>query len=530
MRLRLFPQTFFAGVFVVAALIAFSTNLNSYFLSDDFAQIGKVLHGDYSFTWGQAHGGFFRPLFILSYIIDSKIWHYRPFGYHLTNILVHGLNSFLLFKLGLRLLAGTTLPSRSVRAASAAAAALFLIHPSHTEAVTWISGRADLLATCFILISLWRYCDYVEKPQALNLVLTIIPAVAALLSKESAICLPFLIVALGVYLERGRRVLIEFGVFLLLLLAFVLARAMSLGSLVGGYGERQHLNFSPGWIRDRLLEGSIRSTLPTLPDSWSSFLFKPLQSPLFYVIAAVSIGLLVLAFVIRARRYGISEKKTQNRFIVLLAILFLISLLPVINLRLSVHQSQGERFLYLPTVFMCVLISYALMILVRNPRIWLAIVIVVLGFYSWRLYVANQLWRQAARLTQSVTNDLVILAATDQLTIINAPDNLRGVPVFHNGLLEALQLFPRAKRFEQVEINSFQSLQTSADVNEIRKTGEELVIQPADTRDTFDRASSAGCLELVSSSPLTLQLRSQPCVNGRNILFFSDGQLRTALP
>src|SRR3954468_5152063 len=162
MRLRHFPQAFLIGVFVVAAPIAFSTNLNSYFLSDDFVQIGKVLHGDYSVVWGQSHGGFFRPLFILSYIIDSKIWQYRPIGYHLTNVVVHALNSFLLFKLGLRL-TNTNLPLQRARAVSAAAAALFLIHPSHTEAVIWISGRADLLATGFTLLVLWRYCDYVDR-------------------------------------------------------------------------------------------------------------------------------------------------------------------------------------------------------------------------------------------------------------------------------------------------------------------------------------------------------------------------------
>ena len=197
MRQRLVPQILLAGVFVLGALIAFSTNLNSYFLSDDFAQIGKVLHGDYSFVWGQAHGGFFRPVFILSYIGDGKIWQYRPFGYHLTNVFLHAVNSFLVFKIGLLLLSHAKLPVRSVRAGAIAAAAFFLIHPSHTEAVNWISGRADLLATCFVLIALWRYCEYVNQPALLDLILTTMSGMVALLSKESAICLPFLILALG---------------------------------------------------------------------------------------------------------------------------------------------------------------------------------------------------------------------------------------------------------------------------------------------------------------------------------------------
>src|SRR5205823_11757471 len=100
------PQFYLPALFLLAAFVAFSINIHSYFLSDDFVQIGKVLHGDFSVTWGQEHGGFFRPLFIWSYVIDSRIWGARPFGYHLTNVIFHGLNAFLVFKLA------STLPKR----------------------------------------------------------------------------------------------------------------------------------------------------------------------------------------------------------------------------------------------------------------------------------------------------------------------------------------------------------------------------------------------------------------------------------
>jgi hypothetical protein len=149
-RLR---RLYLPGLFIVAAVIAFSNVLTTWFLSDDFAQIGKVLSGDYSVVWGQAHGGFFRPLFILSYIVDIRIWGARPFGFHLTNVTVHALNSFLVFLLASGLLDGLNLDRRAQKTISISAAALFLLHPSHTEAVTWISGRADLFATFFGLSS-----------------------------------------------------------------------------------------------------------------------------------------------------------------------------------------------------------------------------------------------------------------------------------------------------------------------------------------------------------------------------------------
>src|SRR2546430_13900687 len=62
---------------------------------------------------------------------------------------------------------------------------------------------------------------------------------------------------------------------------FIVVRAFFIVSIIGGYGTTQHVNFSPGWIRDRLLEASVRSVLPALPIAWLSFLYKPLQSPIF---------------------------------------------------------------------------------------------------------------------------------------------------------------------------------------------------------------------------------------------------------
>src|SRR4051812_31489276 len=73
---------------LLLAFIAYSTVLNAYFLSDDFVQIGKVLEGDWSVTWAHETGGFFRPLFVLSYIVDSRLWNQNPLGYHLTNTLL----------------------------------------------------------------------------------------------------------------------------------------------------------------------------------------------------------------------------------------------------------------------------------------------------------------------------------------------------------------------------------------------------------------------------------------------------------
>src|SRR5260370_12335807 len=148
------------GLFILAGFVAYSNILNSYFISDDFSQIGKVLAGDLSVVWGKEHGGFFRPVFILSYLIDTKLWGLNPVGFHLSNIAFHSLNSISVFALSLRMLENLKLPSVTRQGISLAAGALFLLHPSHTEAVSWISVRVDGLATFFFLPPLLSFLSY----------------------------------------------------------------------------------------------------------------------------------------------------------------------------------------------------------------------------------------------------------------------------------------------------------------------------------------------------------------------------------
>ncbi|HBB94977.1 MAG TPA: hypothetical protein DC054_06270 [Blastocatellia bacterium] len=525
------PQFYLLGLFLLAAFVAFSININSYFLSDDFVQIGKVLHRDFSVSWGQEHGGFFRPLFILSYVIDSRVWGARPFGYHVTNVISHGLNAFLVFKLASKLLQRFAPASSGGTGVAIAAAALFLLHPSHTEAVVWISGRADLIATFFVLASLLAYLAYANNARTWRLIASLGCFALALLAKESAICLPFLILVVSAASpdRRGQaigQILKTFALFLSILVGFIIIRALVIGSIIGGYGTAQHLNFSPGWIRDRLLEASVRSVLPPLPITWLSFLFKPLQSPIFYLIVVVAIATMATVALARRRLYDTPARKLQNRFLLTLAVLFLVSLLPVISLRLSLYETLGERFLYLPTAFACLLIAYFCSLLIRNRRVALLLLIGALSFYSWSLYRTNMIWREAAKLSTNIIADLIGSASEDRILILNAPDNLRGVPVFHNGLPEALKYFEN--RNQQIEIVAYESLQSANDWISLNESGDVLTMRSNSTTDVFDRVSASECWEVLSQSANSVGLRVRPCASHPGhprIFYWSDGRI-----
>ncbi len=509
------------GLFILGGFLAYANILNSYFLSDDFAQIGKVLGGDFSVVWGKAHGGFFRPLFILSYIIDSKIWQAHALGFHLTNVAIHSLNAFLTFILATRMLWYLQSTARTSKAIAILAGVLFLVHPSHTEAVSWISGRADLIATFFCLASLCTYLAYLQSRRPAQLALSLACFALALLAKESAICLPFLVGTVGLYageMRRGTwgrwRFPACIGAYIAMLLVFVAVRSAFIGSLVGGYGASQHLNFSPAWLRDRLLEAPVRSVFPVLPNQLSRFLFKPLQSPAFILFALVCAAAIALVIILRRRRQAASERAAQNQFMITLGGLFLISLLPVINLRLTLYQTLGERFLYLPTVFSCLLIAYLVPTLIRRPAV-----------YSVRLYQTNQIWREAAALASNIKDQLADSAMGNRLLIINAPDNLRGVPVFHNGLPEALEYFQSRKKFTQVEVLAFQELESVVDDVEANRRPGFLTLRLINGAGAFERVEPVACLEITGQSKTSLELHARPCLDGTEVFFFSRGRM-----
>ncbi len=128
----------------------------------------------------------YRPVTVLSFAFNHKIGGVAPFIYHLTNVILHALNSVLAFLLLRRLTRNRSL--------SLAAALIFALHPIHSEAVAWVSGRAELLA-CFFMLSAWwvSLTDASAGPSQargsafLRWVAAAVLYLLALLSKESAL-------------------------------------------------------------------------------------------------------------------------------------------------------------------------------------------------------------------------------------------------------------------------------------------------------------------------------------------------------
>jgi cytochrome c-type biogenesis protein CcmH/NrfG len=108
----------------------------------------------WAFTELHGEATYWHPVTWLSHMLDCQLFGLKPAGHHLTSLLLHTLNTVLLFVL-LRRMTGR-------RGPSAVVAALFALHPLQVDSVAWIAERKNVLSTFFGLLTLWAYGRYVE--------------------------------------------------------------------------------------------------------------------------------------------------------------------------------------------------------------------------------------------------------------------------------------------------------------------------------------------------------------------------------
>jgi len=172
-------------------------NFPSLFSEDYFPSGTKNLNQPQHYYSGSVA---YRPVLSASYFLDYWLWQLKPFGYHLSNIILHIANTFLVYVLLFMI-------SKSKRSALLTAI-LFCVYPIQSEAVCNIGYRADLLSCCFVLVSLICLLKHDDKARRSKIYfsMSIIFYFLALFTKESSIVLIFFILGYDFYFRhcRGR--------------------------------------------------------------------------------------------------------------------------------------------------------------------------------------------------------------------------------------------------------------------------------------------------------------------------------------
>lgn len=169
---------------VATVFISYANSLGNEFVFDDIDLVTGAIRNQ-RFSDIEKLIFSYRPVRTITYAIDYHIWGERPFGFHLSNILIHAGSSLLVFLLIRRLTQATLI--------SLLGALIFAVHPIQTDSVTYISGRRDVLFGFFYLAAFLSYLGYTTARSRSRLALLFILWALALLSKEMAVSLPAVI-------------------------------------------------------------------------------------------------------------------------------------------------------------------------------------------------------------------------------------------------------------------------------------------------------------------------------------------------
>jgi len=234
-----------AALLIVAGLAigCYLNALGGAFVSDDHRDIvtnpillepGRLPE---LFTTPFLHGGmkrgFYRPITGLTYWIDHRLFGPHPFGFHLENLFWHTATALLVLVLFRELWPADPLMAFG-------AAILFAVHPVHTEAVSWVSGRSEVLAAFWGLLAFWAHRR--GEREGANASLWRVTALAAWLvalgAKEMAATVPLLLLMTDALLAspsgwwRPGRLATRYGPFAAAAVAYVAIRMSVLEQLV----------------------------------------------------------------------------------------------------------------------------------------------------------------------------------------------------------------------------------------------------------------------------------------------------------
>lgn len=375
------------------------------------------------------HMGHYQPLswvtLGLNYALAKRLVGdgMNTLGYHLVNHLFHAGSVVLVYLLAVRLLDRTRrAPSTAVHIAAALAALLFGVHPLRTESVAWLTERRDVQSSFFLLLTVLWYLR-ATAPGAPHrrrwLGLTLVAYAASLLSRAMGVMLPLALLVLDWYplgrfrtASRGhagspRAVLLEKIPF------FVLAAATAVLAIIAQRSAGATATLTQHGVASRLAQACFGLTFylwKTLVPIRLSPIYemKPpldITAPQYAVpavlVATGVVGLTVFALLGRGRA------------LVAALVCYGLLLLPVLGFVQSGNQAAADRYSYLPSVPLMLLVAGGALHLTRHewlprpariaPAIAGVAVAAVLGRLTWRqcgIWRSTEaLWTYAARVS-----------------------------------------------------------------------------------------------------------------------------------
>ena len=401
-------------LFAAATSALYYPVLRNGFLTDDYAALYRILVQKQIL-----HREMLRSWIDISFYFNYLLSGLDPFGYYVFNFGVHVLTCYMVYRVALQL----RLFTDSRRYAFAwTAGILFLLYPFHNESVIWLSGRLSSMAAVFGLVAIYFYFS-TRRPW--NFVLAALCWIAGLFAYESIILLPLIILLMGApeyYRDRlklKRAVAAWFGAGIV----YLLIRWTMAGNLFPDYGKGMLVNEKGNGYLIRVVKVLGRCFLP------------PMEASRMLMILFVLLVMVVVGghFLLWRKIRGLGQAKWVY---LLLWGVFFVALAPAVAFGVSTRTSEGDRLLYFPSCFLCLLLSAGLFFFVGKRGIRLAL-LVVMGAGS-VLYISanNRRWVFASQTATGILD--TVKKAPGRVVLVNAPDEWEGAYIFRNNFNSSL--------------------------------------------------------------------------------------------
>ena len=318
----------------------------------------------WSFTSVEAAN--WHPVTWLSHMADVQFYGMNPRGHHLTSVAIHAITTAILFLLLFNI--------TGARWQSSIVAALFALHPLHVESVAWVAERKDILSAFFWFLTLLLYAEYSAKRKTALYLFTLVSFVLGLMSKPMLVTLPVVMLLMDYWpLNRFGRdqddgVTGRWSVLIPLVKEkipfFVCSLLSSVVTIIAQHsgGAIKSLNAAPPLLRiENALVAYLTYIGKTLWPRDLAVLYPiPPSFPLWQVIGALLILLLVSAATIRARRH--------HPYLAVGWAWFVVTLVPVIGLVQVGVQAMADRYTYISLTGLFIMAVWGIPDLVKGLK------------------------------------------------------------------------------------------------------------------------------------------------------------------
>jgi len=350
---------------ILACLIAFGTiagndfiNLDDpgYIIENNIVQSGLNFQNiKWAFTSVVLAN--WHPLTMISYMLEWQLFGANPAGYHIVSLMLH-IGAVIILFLFLYKSTKHFWPS-------AFAAALFALHPLRVESVAWVAERKDVLSMFFGMACLWAYSSYCEKRKSSSYLICLILFTLSLLSKPMLVTLPFVMLLLDFWpFHRWQKALQEKGSFfqkiqsliyekIPFFMITIVSSAITLWAQSKG-GAVSSLKNLPFIERLENAFVSYTAYLGKMICPVHLAVFYPFETPLpLLEIVSSAMIIILITFIVLAY-----TKKLPFLFVGWCW--YIGTLIPVIGLIQVGSQAMADRYTYMPSIGIAIMIAWGI--------------------------------------------------------------------------------------------------------------------------------------------------------------------------